>query len=188
MTLDQEAFIFINQQIQNGFFDWLMPQLRNKYTWIPFYVLIFIWLIWKYKYNGLLIAVFTAITFGFTDFISSSIMKPLFERLRPCNDPFFRDQVRLLINCGPGYSFTSSHATNHFGLAFFLILIFYNKYKWVLPLGILWALSVGFAQIYVGVHYPGDIAGGAVLGALIAFLVWLIYRQITYRFALEINK
>ena len=186
-ALDKELFIFINQTIQNGFFDFLMPYLREKLTWVPFYLLLGVLLIWKYGMKGLWVIIFTVIAFGLCDFISSSIVKPYFDRLRPCNDPVFSEQVRLLITCGPGKSFTSSHATNHMGMAVFIILIFYKRYKWILPVALLWALSVGFAQIYVGVHYPADILGGALLGSIIAFLVFLLYKKISHRFAFNLQ-
>lgn len=75
--------------------------------------------------------------------------------------------MNLLIACGGGYSFPSTHAANHFALAFFLINMFYRRWKLILPLVFLWAFAVSFAQVYVGVHYPLDITFGAAIGALI---------------------
>jgi undecaprenyl-diphosphatase len=87
--------------------------------------------------------------------------------LRPCNEPEIKSEVTIIVDCGTGYSFPSSHATNHFGIAVFLIMMFYHRWKIILPLGIFWAASISFAQIYVGVHYPIDILTGSLLGSSI---------------------
>jgi undecaprenyl-diphosphatase len=113
-----------------------------------------------------------------SDQISSSVVKPLFARLRPCNDPDLSTQVRLLLDgCGAGYSFTSSHATNHFALAIFLTVTlrqWIGKYTWVLYL---WAASIGYAQVYAGVHYPFDILAGALLGTGIGWFTGNFYQR-----------
>src|SRR5690606_32660371 len=108
-------------------------------------------------------------TFGIADYTSSSILKPTFERLRPCNDPSIHSEVNTLIACGSGFSLPSSHATNHFAIAFFLITVFYCKWKPIAPLAFLWAATVSFAQVYSGVHYPADILLGAILGTCIGY-------------------
>jgi undecaprenyl-diphosphatase len=71
-----------------------------------------------------------------------------------------------------GKSFPSSHATNTFGFAMLLSLLFYRKYKWILPLAFLWAFLVSYAQIYVGLHYPLDIIGGMLLGISISAIIY----------------
>jgi undecaprenyl-diphosphatase len=82
----------------------------------------------------------------------------------------------LLDGCGAGFSFTSSHATNHFALATFLSLTFrqwMSRYTWVL---FVWATSIAYAQVYAGVHYPLDIVGGAALGSGIGYLTGKFYQ------------
>ena len=171
IQFDQNLFFGINQGLSNSFFDWLMPALRNRYFWTPLYLFVIIFLARNYGKKGWLILLFAIITFGITDYFSSSIIKPSVERLRPCNDPELKNEVNNLIACGTGYSFPSSHAANNFGLAIFLILIFYHKWKLILPIGIFWAFSISFAQIYVGVHFPLDILFGALLGSIIGYVV-----------------
>ena len=93
------------------------------------------------------------------------VFKHGFERLRPCNDPEFYLNVRLLLNhCGGGYSFISNHAANHFGMAAFFFITFkhlFKKWTWI---AMFWAVMIGYAQVYVGVHYPLDVFCGALLG------------------------
>lgn len=169
-TIDQQLFFFVNQSLQNDFFDWLMPLLRNRFFWIPLYVFIAAYLIINYKRQSPWIIGLLLITFAISDYSSSSIIKPFFERLRPCRDPETASYVRLLVPCGGGYSFVSTHAANHFAIALFLIKFFYDQFRWVLPAVLLWAFSICFAQVYVGLHFPFDILGGAVWGALIGFV------------------
>jgi undecaprenyl-diphosphatase len=81
------------------------------------------------------------------------------------------------IDCGTGYSFPSSHASDHFAITVFLIIVFYRRYKWILPVGLLWAATISFAQVYVGVHYPFDVTAGAIYGTLVGWLFgWVFWR------------
>ena len=169
IQFDQNLFFTINHGLSNSFFDWLMPALRNRFFWTPLYLFIIIFFIRNYGKQGWIMILFLGLTFGCTDFISSSLIKPTVQRLRPCNDPEIKSDVKNLIDCGSGFSFPSSHASNHFGLAVFLIMMFYPKWKLILPIGLLWAASISFAQVYVGVHYPVDILAGAMLGGMIGF-------------------
>lgn len=178
IALDQEAFLAINQGLSNAFFNWLMPILRNPYTWAPLYLFIIIFCIRNYGKKGVLIIFFILITFGISDSLSSSVIKKSVKRVRPCNDIEFKEEVNILVRCGSGYSFTSSHATNHFSMAMVLIMIFYRRWKPILWLGLLWAAIISIAQVYVGVHYPLDIIGGALLGSTIGCITGLIFRFI----------
>ena len=91
------------------------------------------------------------------------------------NDIDLKKEVNLLVPCGGGYSFTSSHATNHFAIATFLILTLGLIFKWIkLPL-LFWAASIAFGQVYVGVHYPLDIFFGAILGMSVGYFVFLLF-------------
>lgn len=119
---------------------------------------------------------FLLVTFGLGDFTSASIIKPEVMRVRPCNDVPFKEQVTTRVRCGSGYSMPSSHATNHFAIGVFILMLFRRQWKPIVWLSIVWAASISFAQIYVGVHYPGDILVGAMLGTAIGlFTSWLYF-------------
>jgi Membrane-associated phospholipid phosphatase len=183
VTWDQEAFLAINQGLSNVFFDWLMPVLRNPYTWAPLYLFIIVFCIRNYRNKGILIVLFILITFGIADALSSSVIKKSVKRIRPCNDIEFKEEVAVRVRCGSGYSFTSSHATNHFAISTVLIMVFYRRWKPILWLALLWATLVSIAQVYVGVHYPLDIIGGALLGSAIGYLTGLVFRMTVPGFA-----
>jgi len=183
VTWDQEAFLAINQGLSNVFFDWLVPVLRNPYTWAPLYLFIIVFCIRNYRNKGILIVLFILITFGIADALSSSVIKKSVKRIRPCNDIEFKEEVAVRVRCGSGYSFTSSHATNHFAISTVLIMVFYRRWKPILWLALLWATLVSIAQVYVGVHYPLDIIGGALLGSAIGYLTGLVFRMTVPGFA-----
>lgn len=181
LQLDQTLFTFINQACKNGFLDWLLPYWRNKLFWIPFYLLLLVLLLSIFgKKSGWLIGGLL-LTVGVADMTSSHLVKEQIQRIRPCNQVGFKETTHLLVPCGSGYSFTSSHATNHFALAFFLILTIGKRWGWIrLPL-FLWALSIALAQVYVGVHYPLDVLAGAVLGIFIScFMVYFLRKFTTF--------
>jgi membrane-associated phospholipid phosphatase len=106
------------------------------------------------------------------------VIKPLVHRLRPCNDPELSSQVHLLVGCGSGYSFVSSHAANHFGFALFIIILFKDRFSWITVPALLWAFLVSFAQVYVGLHYPADVTLGALIGILIGWATGTICKNI----------
>jgi undecaprenyl-diphosphatase len=111
-----------------------------------------------------------------SDQLSANLIKNIVQRLRPCNNPELKNQLRLLVPCGGGFSFISAHATNHFAIAFF-ISSFYNEIKWAKLLALLWAFAIAFSQVYVGVHYPFDVICGAALGLLLGNVGFLILNK-----------
>ncbi|TDO24752.1 phosphatase PAP2 family protein [Pedobacter duraquae] len=174
---DIDLFLKIHRGLSSGFLDWLMPLLRNPFFWSPLYLFIIIFCFREYKKKGWLLIGMLLLTFGIGDMFSSKIIKPFVMRVRPCNDYTLRDLIIHRVPCGSGYSFPSIHATNHFAIAVFLILVFYKRWKPILPLGILWAFMISFAQVYVGVHYPVDTMAGAILGTTIGCFTYLIYKK-----------
>lgn len=174
--LDTFIFFKVNSVYTTPFLDALFPWYREGNTWIPLYLFIILFVVINFQKYALHWILFVVITLLLTDQMSSSIIKPFFERLRPCSDPNLLNKVRLLLNhCSGGFSFTSSHATNHFGFAVFIIITLghiMGKWKYLF---IIWAASVSYGQIYVGVHFPFDILGGAILGSTIGWLTASFY-------------
>ena len=175
---DAELFLQVHRGMANPFFDWLLPLMRNRFFWAPLYLFIAVFSFIEYKKRGGYIVGGLLLTFAIGDLLASRIIKPLVARLRPCNDLSLADYIIHRVPCGSGFSFPSAHATNHFALAIFLIVVFYSKWKPVLPIGLGWALLISFSQVYVGVHYPIDTMVGAVLGTLIGLSTGKLYRTL----------
>ena len=183
LSFDEQLFFLVNGEWSNAFFDAILPTMRNKLTWVPLYILVAGFLVWKYKMQSIPIILLAAATVGLADFVSSSMIKQWVVRPRPCNTPELAEQIRLLIECGPGYSFTSSHAANHFALAAFFGF-FFKKMRWIAVAGFIWAGIISYSQVYVGVHYPLDVFFGAVLGVLIGVGGCWILNQVVRKFFL----
>lgn len=177
IELDQTLFFAVNDGLSNPFFDLVMPLVRERLMWIPLYVFLAFILIKKYKKYGLLIIACFLFSFGLADYSTASIIKPVVQRLRPCNDTLINVHVRNLVPCGSGYSFPSSHAANHFAMGIFLIVMFYHRWKWIMPLALLWAFIISFAQVYVGVHFPIDVTVGGLIGGGIGFGIGTILKK-----------
>jgi undecaprenyl-diphosphatase len=177
LQLDQEIFFLINGEWHVSWLDQIMPHWRDKKTWIPLYVLLAGFLFYKYKLKGLYFILAVALTVGIADTVSSKLIKKSVQRVRPCNDLEIKEEVQLLAGCGKGYSFTSSHATNHFAIGVFIALTLGYLFWWARWPFILWAASIAYGQVYVGVHYPLDVLCGALAGTLIGWGVALVYRR-----------
>lgn len=180
---DQQLFLLINKS-GNAFLDQLLPIWRDKKTWIPLYVLMLVVVIYRFKKQAIPWIICIIATVAFADIISSHFFKPGFGRLRPCQDGSGIAHLMLLRlpNCPGNGSFTSSHAANHFALAFYLFFTLKKYLKNYVWLFILWATVICWAQIYVGVHYPGDILGGAILGFALAKIFTFVYLKINKKY------
>jgi len=174
---DQWLFIQINDHQSNPFFDNIMPFLRSAYSWAPLYLFLLVLIPVNFKRGWWWCLIFLC-TVSLCDMTSSKLVKEAFERLRPCGDPGFFQYVRLLVDrCSNTYSFTSSHAANHFGMATFIFITLRSSFKNWVWLAYLWAFLVGYAQVYVGVHYPFDILGGAVIGFAFGWLLGTFFNK-----------
>lgn len=174
---DSELFLKIHIGLSNALFDFLMPLLRKPVFWLPLYIFIIIYSIVVYKKRGYFIIGMLLLTFAISDLTSSRLIKKNVKRIRPCNQAALSSQIIHRVDCGTGYSFPSSHAANHFAIAVFLIGVFYKRWKPIAPFAVFWAAVIGFAQVYVGVHYPTDIIAGAMLGVLISLFTLFIYKK-----------
>jgi membrane-associated phospholipid phosphatase len=185
---DQWLFIKLNSELTNPVFDVVMPFMRNAINWAPLYLFLGVFVLINFKKNsGWWILLFIA-TFALTDIAATNLFKSNFERYRPCADPGFFSQVRLLLkSCGGKYGFISNHAANHFGMAAFFFMTFRSvlpKWAWI---GFLWAGLIAYAQVYVGVHYPLDVLAGALFGLIIGLLTGKLFNK-RYGFAIFDNQ
>lgn len=170
---DRKLFLFLNQ-FHNSFFDRVMNQITDRFFWIPLYVLLVVFLVVLFRKKSWLVIIMLVCAVVSSDVMTSRLCKPLFKRLRPCHEPEIAAMVHVVKGCGGMYGFASSHAANTFALAFFLFLLLFKRFKWI-ALFLCWATIVSCSRIYVGVHYPGDIIGGALIGALLAYFFFTLY-------------
>lgn len=175
--LDKLAFTAIHTEFNAPWLDWFMLMLRNAIVWAPLYAWMLYWAIKRGTAIGIKFILITVTCFAITDYSSASIFKPYFERLRPCYDDDTSGMIRGIIGCGGKFSFPSSHASNHFGLAaFWYFAVYYltrQRWHWVW----IWAFMIGLAQVYVGKHFPLDIAGGAALGIITGMALAKIFEN-----------
>ena len=177
-SIDKAVFFFINHTISNPVLDWLMPLLTDLNKRKPVVIVVALLWLWlmirggrRGRTAGLLLV--AAIVVG--DQLSSSVIKHLVARVRPFQ---VLQGVRLLVDCGSGYSFPSSHAVNNFAGAV-ILSHYYRKYAWG---WFSFASLVALTRPYVGVHYPSDIVGGAIIGSLCAYGVIKIWEAVETKF------
>lgn len=162
---DRALFEKINTDWTNPVFDVLMPFLRRDLHWAPLYLFLFLFVLFNFRMKAIWWSVLFLVTVALTDMTGTYLFKHNVERLRPCNDPALYGHVRLLLDrCSGGFGFISNHAANHFGMGMFFFLTFRPVLKNWAWLGIVWAALIAWSQVYVGVHYPGDVLAGALLG------------------------
>lgn len=178
LKVDYFLWYYLNAIWHNSFLDAVIPYFRNQWTWAPLYLFLLIFMPLNFKRKGVMWLVFFLMTFAFADYLSGGLLKPYFQRIRPCNNPYLINVVHTIVPCGSGFSFPSSHAANHFGLAVFMGATLKNVSKWIWPVVILWAILIAYAQVYVGVHFPGDVIGGAILGGICGIATSKVFNRI----------
>lgn len=181
LALDISLFHLINSSWTNSVFDVVFPFITNlnrQPAILALVLAVMIWAVWRGGERGRRVVLMMVLTIIVTDQVNSFVLKDLFGRVRPCH---VLAEVRLLVDCGSGLSFPSSHAVNNFAGAL-VIGFFYPRALWYL-MG--FATVVAYSRVYVGVHYPSDVLGGAIVGlmfaALLLWVAWLVERFVHSR-------
>ena len=172
VKIDKQITLLINS-FSSEYIDYVMILFSNKYVWIPLYIYLIYFLYTNEKKIFLKLIVISVLAVIISDFITSSLMKPYFERLRPCNNPELVGIIDIVSGCGIKYGFASSHSSTTFSLA----TIFYFITKKRIQFLFAWSILVGYSRIYLGVHYFGDV----VVGLFMGFLTSLIIYRTTYK-------
>ena len=174
-ALDRTVFLALNG-MHTPYWDSFMYIFTSKLVWIPLYVSILYVL---YKNMNIRMVIFTTLMFALlvalADQTCSSILRPIFERPRPSRDPAIADIVHIVNGKRGGkFGFPSCHAANTFALACFMMLLFKNRA--LTTFFMLWAIVTCYTRIYVGVHYPGDLLFGTLVGFAAGAVTYGIYR------------
>ena len=178
--IDQHLLELVNKSWSHAWLDGIVPWFRYQQFWYPLYLFLLVFMLTNFGKKAWWWVAGFVITVSASDSINSRLVKALFERTRPCNDPDVLPYITLRVtHCAGGYSFTSTHAANHFAMAMFVFLTLVplfgaRRLWWVF----VWAALVAYAQVYVGVHYPFDVIGGALVGLLIGGITGWWIRKI----------
>lgn len=178
VDFDQWLFLQVNTRWTHPWLDGIYPLWRDAEFWVPLYLFLIVLALVNFGKKGWSWILFAIVNVTLTDQISSTLVKSWVARIRPCNEEALVGKMRLLLDhCSGGFSFTSSHATNHFGFAMFVFLttrkVMSPWSKWLF----VWAGTIAYGQVYVGVHYPLDILIGSLLGCAIGTLTATFYNS-----------
>lgn len=174
MNIDTNILLWINGH-HTEWLDQLMWWVSQSVTWIPLYIVLVGLIIYRYHSWKIVMAILLAfaLAVGLSDFISSGILKPLVERLRPTHEPSLAPFLHIVNGYKGGmYGFCSSHAANTLACA--LLFMFVYKNKITTSVLIVWVAINSYSRIYLGVHYPTDIMAGWIIGCATAALAYAL--------------
>ena len=176
---DSSILLAVNG-MHSSYFDTFMWLCSRKFEWIPFYLSILYVLFRNFNWRVVLYSlVAMGVVLLLTDAVSSHFIRPVVARLRPSNlENPISEMIHIVDNHRGGrYGFPSSHASNSWGLVFFVGLLLRRR---VLTTFLAcWALLLCYSRLYLGVHYPGDLLAGMLLGAVVASLVYYVFWRTT---------
>lgn len=179
--IDTNTFLFFNG-MHSPFWDYFMSTFTGKIIWVPMYATILYLLLKNFHWKVVLCYVAAiALTITFADQMCSSIIRPVVARLRPANpaNPIV-DLVHIVNGYrGGSYGFPSCHAANSFGLAMYVVFLF--RKRWLSLFIIAWAILNCYTRIYMGVHYPGDLIVGGIIGGFGGWFFCYLARTIASR-------
>lgn len=175
--LDLRLFLILNN-LHAPWADIAMSWISSRWIWIPFYLFLIVILSKKFGWRIVVILLMVGLLILMSD-QSSVLIKESVQRLRPCHVNELKNLVHTVGGkCGGKYGFVSSHASNTFALAFFLIPFLQRIWGYFPVVMIIWALIISYSRIYLGVHYPGDVLGGMLLGIFCGYICRWIYARL----------
>jgi len=181
LPFEREVFLALNGS-GSAFWDNAMWTYTGLVTWIPM-VLFILYVAFRNQQlkEGFLVLGAIVLVLLLSNLLTESFFKPFFQRYRPSHHPDYKGLVKIMNNFrGGDYGFTSGHATNSFGLAFFFSLLFRNRFVTISMM--FWAILNSYSRIYLGVHFISDIVAGFIVGTVIGLFVYEIYIRIRIQY------
>ncbi|MFZ4705603.1 MAG: phosphatase PAP2 family protein [Bacteroidales bacterium] len=184
--IDTNIFLFLNG-LHTPFWDVVMWWASEKLTWIPLYALV-LWLLLKQNPGKVWLLLLMIVLLVLISDQAANLSKYVLARPRPSHEPALRGMVHLVRNyAGGNFSFYSAHASSSFAVAVFAICLSGRRYRWLIPVMLFYAVLVSYSRIYLGVHYPGDVVTGAVMGSLIGFGVSRFFLHFSNHWPIKIT-
>lgn len=179
---DIELLIYLNN-LGSQQWDGVWLFISNKYSAIPFYLLLLYFTYRQFGIKKTFVAVlFVLLLIALSD-QTSNLFKYGIKRLRPCHDENISGLIRLAGNrCGGLYGYFSAHAANSMAIAVFFGLLLRKKTHFIFPILILWAILVSYSRIYLGVHFPLDVVTGMLIGLIYASLIYVFFKAFSKKF------
>lgn len=190
LSIDLEILYFFNVTLSAVWLDSVMGFLTNVRAWFPVYIFGALFLIAKYKWRGVRMVIGCALLITCADLLCNRVIKEIVARPRPClliNDPSgLYSWIRTPDGVRQGYGFPSAHAVNNFAGFVFFLLLFPKSRKtlwFLIPI-----IIPGITRLYLGLHYPSDVIGGMMIGALLGWIFAMLYKFIEKKFFVRSNK
>lgn len=183
-----EALLHFFNGSDSLFLDGMMATLTDGLTWIPLYLALLYLVIKNNETMAqiLLAAACVALSLLLADGVADGICKPLIGRLRPSLDPMVMGTLDLVDGIrGTGFSFFSAHAANTMAVAVFFSLLVRSGLFSTFMIG--WSVLNGYTRLYLGVHYPLDVAVGWLWGAVAGVVAYLVWRKFYFKISPRLN-
>jgi undecaprenyl-diphosphatase len=155
--------------------------------WTPFFLFLFFLVIRHWGWNSIWILIVTALLVLMSDQLAN-VFKDGFERLRPSHQPGLMGIHLVNGYAGGNFGFYSGHASTTMAIAVYLIILLRSRYSLAVPVMLGWSLFMSYTRIYLGVHYPGDILMGWLMGSGIGFLAGQVCIRVVRRYPIGNRK